>query len=151
NAEIEDQVRSDAPVILEVKIELGVVRFVQPARAGGGEGGRVTRIEHKRARHVSDPAELVNDRVLQAHQIVRVDAVASRRRQTEATETGAAAETDHWFDRGAGDVRTIVTMPVETEIDSAFERVRAMNQGRVVDVLKRAHATRVVREVGVFS
>jgi hypothetical protein len=42
-------------------------------------------------------------------------------------------------------------MPVETEIDSALERVRAVHQSRVVDVLKRAHAARVVREVRVFS
>src|SRR4029079_555656 len=42
-------------------------------------------------------------------------------------------------------------MPVETEIDSAFERVRTMDQGRVVDVLKRPNATRVVREVCVLS
>jgi acyl-CoA thioesterase len=42
-------------------------------------------------------------------------------------------------------------MLVETEVDSTFERVRITNQGRVVDELKRANATRVVREVCVFG
>src|SRR5690349_21978612 len=40
-------------------------------------------------------------------------------------------------------------MAVEAEIDAALQRVRAVNQRQVVDVLQRAHAARVVSEISV--
>src|SRR5690349_9019079 len=42
-------------------------------------------------------------------------------------------------------------MAVEAEIDAALQRVRAVNQRQVVDVLQRAHAARVVSEISVLG
>src|ERR1051325_9922440 len=41
-------------------------------------------------------------------------------------------------------------MSIETEIDSAFERVRSAYRSQVVNELERAHSARVVSEVSVW-
>ena len=96
-------------------------------------------------------AELVNDRVLQSRQVVCVDAGGSRSRKIEAVKESAARSPN--VTRGSiadtGNVRSIVVMPIETEINPALESVCSFDGRQVVDELKSSHAASVVGEVCV--